>query len=100
MSQKKNRARVVIEENCGDEAMLPVTAAMTAADGGLNVLLNRWMWKRDRAVARREFIALIATIARVEHAHCECRTPRCGHLDLRHAEGACSFPGCTCEGWL
>ena len=93
------RRRPALEENCGDEAMLPVTAAMSAAEGGLHVLLNRWMWKRDRVAARREFVALIATIAREEHAHCECRTSGCGHLDIRHQGGDCSFPGCRCEGW-
>lgn len=93
------KRRAPLDENCGDEAMLPVSVKFSVQDNGLNQLLNRWMWKRDRTVARREFTALIADIARDEHHHCECRTPGCGHLDLRHAEGACSYPGCLCEDW-
>lgn len=35
----------------------------------------------------------------LSHSHCECRTPGCGHLDIRHSDEGCSFEGCKCVGW-
>jgi hypothetical protein len=54
-----------------------------------------------RIVARANIVhfheCIIPVAAVNAHAHCECR--RCLHLDIRHAGGACSVPGCRCGGW-
>lgn len=45
------------------------------------------------------FLPPFTAVAAGNHAHCECRTGGCGHIDLRHVGGPCNFEGCECPGW-
>lgn len=61
--------------------------------------LGGTIFGKDIYAAYKLLESFVNEIEHPDHYHCECRTSGCGHIDLRHERGKCSFPGCNCEGW-